>query len=243
MPGDGQARDEARRRKPRRRAPRPDPSDQPAVADNGAGSPERGGQRSGPDQPAPPDQTDQTDQTDQPRAPERLSASGTGAGSATNAQLGVWIGVDVGSVRVGVAASDPRAVLAVPVGTLRRDQPGNGDLTHLVEIVRERQAVMVVVGLPRNLSGVEGPAAQHARRYAEVLAARIVPVPVQLVDERLTTVVAHRRMAERGLRSRARRELVDQEAAVQILQHALDMRRGMSGPTATDPAGRPTDER
>jgi putative Holliday junction resolvase len=138
---------------------------------------------------------------------------------------GVRIGVDVGTVRVGVAASDPDGLLAVPVATLRRDARSDADIAELAEIVEQRQAVEVVVGLPRSLSGNDGPAARLARDYAALLAARIAPVPVRLVDERLTTVVAHRRMAERGLRSRARRGVVDQEAAVQILQHDLDTRR------------------
>lgn len=135
---------------------------------------------------------------------------------------GVRIGVDVGTVRVGVAASDPRGVLAVPVTTVARDRKGASDLDELAEIVRERHAVEVVVGLPASLSGREGPAAASAREYASALAARVAPVRVLLVDERLTTVVAHRRMAERGIRSRSRRAVVDQEAAVAILQSYLD---------------------
>lgn len=147
--------------------------------------------------------------------------------SGSDARRGVRIGVDVGSVRVGVAASDPDGMLAVPVTTLRRGgaRRGGSDLERLVEIITDRHAVEVVVGLPRHLSGREGQAVRHAREYAAVLSTRIAPVPVRLVDERLTTVAAHRRMAERGLRSRARRELVDQEAAVQILQHHLDILR------------------
>jgi putative Holliday junction resolvase len=116
-------------------------------------------------------------------------------------------------------------VLASPVTTLRRDPRAGADLDELAGIVRERDAVEVVVGLPRSLSGREGAAAEAARAYAELLAGRVAPVPVRLVDERLTTVAAHRRMAESGLGSRARRGLVDQEAAVQILQHVLDTSR------------------
>jgi putative holliday junction resolvase len=147
--------------------------------------------------------------------------------------VGVWLGVDVGTVRVGVSVSDPNGVLALPIGTLRRDVSGNSDLAQLAEFVRERQAVAVVVGLPRTLSGEEGPAARQARQYAQSLSDRVAPIPVRLVDERMTTAAAHRRMAEGGLSSRARRGLVDQEAAVQILQLALDVRRG--GPGAGDP--------
>ncbi|WP_239347376.1 MULTISPECIES: Holliday junction resolvase RuvX [unclassified Frankia] len=137
-------------------------------------------------------------------------------------RTGVWVGVDVGTVRVGIAASDPDARLAFPVTTLRRDPRTHRDLDELAIIIRDRQAVAVVVGLPARLSGAEGPAARQARAYADLLAARVAPVPVRLADERMTTVVAHRRMAERGMRARARRGVVDQEAAVQILQSVLD---------------------
>ncbi|MEX5633922.1 Holliday junction resolvase RuvX [Parafrankia sp. FMc2] len=161
--------------------------------------------------------------------------------SGRDAGRGVRIGVDVGSVRVGVAASDPDGLLAVPVTTLRRSGSGrrHTDVDELADIVRERHAVEVVVGLPRHLSGREGDAVRHAREYAEVLSSRVAPVPVRLVDERLTTVVAHRRMAERGLRSRARRDLVDQEAAVQILQHHLDIRRARGGTGGAARGGTP----
>jgi putative Holliday junction resolvase len=154
--------------------------------------------------------------------------------------IGVWLGVDVGTVRIGVSVSDPDGVLALPIGTLRRDVSDNSDLAQLAELVHERRAVAVVVGLPMTLSGEEGLAAERIRQYAQSLSARVAPIPVRLVDERLTTAVAHRRMAERGLSSRARRGLVDQEAAVQILQHALDVRRGAPGATA---AGGPTEDR
>ncbi|WP_374629009.1 Holliday junction resolvase RuvX [Frankia sp. AgPm24] len=153
------------------------------------------------------------------------------------ARPGVRVGVDVGSVRVGVAASDPDGLLAVPVTTLARDKRGRTDIDALAEIVAQRHAVEVVVGLPRQLSGQEGRAVDLVRKYAEVLAGRIAPIPVRFVDERLTTVAAHRRMAERGVRSRARRSLVDQEAAVQILQHDLDSRRGSGGSPGWTPEG------
>ncbi|WP_131747589.1 Holliday junction resolvase RuvX [Frankia sp. Cppng1_Ct_nod] len=148
-------------------------------------------------------------------------------------RAGVRIGVDVGTVRVGVAASDSDAMIAFPVGTLRRDPRMQRDLEELAIIIRDRRAVEVVVGLPTRLSGAEGPAARQAREYADLLAVRVAPVPVRLVDERMTTVVAHRRMAEGGMRARARRGLVDQEAAVQILQSVLDAPRGADPPDPT----------
>ncbi len=129
------------------------------------------------------------------------------------------IGVDVGSVRVGVAASDPDGILATPVATYDRKT----SLDQLVALVAEREAVEVVVGHPRHLSGKTGAAAQEAEAYAAALRERL-DVPVTLVDERLTTVTATRTLAERGVRGKAQRAVVDQAAAVAILQSALDAR-------------------
>ncbi|HVE98089.1 MAG TPA: Holliday junction resolvase RuvX [Mycobacteriales bacterium] len=140
----------------------------------------------------------------------------------TRQRRGVRIGVDVGTVRVGVAASDADGILATPVATLDRDPKGGRDLAELAELVRARDAVEVVVGLPRHLSGRSGPAAAAATAYAEDLAELVAPVPVRLVDERLSTVAAERTLADRGVGSRARRSVVDQAAAVVILQGALD---------------------
>jgi putative Holliday junction resolvase len=133
----------------------------------------------------------------------------------------VRIGVDVGSVRVGVALSDPDGILATPVATLARDVKGGADLDALAALVAEHGAVEVVVGHPRHLSGAAGTAAREAEAYAEALRGR-VGVPVRLVDERLTTVTATRTLAGRGVRGKAQRAVVDQAAAVAILQSALD---------------------
>lgn len=148
---------------------------------------------------------------------------------------GVRLGVDVGSVRVGVARSDPSGLLATPVETVARvpaAQPTatDADVLRVVEIVRELDAVEVVVGLPRTLAGGEGPAAAAARQYAAVLARSIGPVSVRLVDERLTTVDAHRALRESGVAGRRQRTVVDQVAAVLILQSALDEERGSGRP-------------
>jgi putative holliday junction resolvase len=141
---------------------------------------------------------------------------------------GVRLGVDVGTVRVGVAASDPGGVLATPLATLARDLRGGADLTKLARLVAEREAVEVVVGLPRSLSGRSGPAAKAAREYADALAERVDPIPVRLSDERLTTVAATRRLAEAGTRGRKGRQVVDRSAAVLILQGWLDASRRTS---------------
>jgi len=139
---------------------------------------------------------------------------------------GVWIGVDVGSVRVGVARSDPRGVLAVPVTTLARDTRKNSDISALVDLVREYEAVGVVVGLPRTLAGREGESARMARAYGHAVAAAIAPIPVEYVDERLSTVSAQRKLdAGANLRgARAKRAVIDQAAAVELLQHWLESR-------------------
>lgn len=138
---------------------------------------------------------------------------------------GIWIAVDVGSVRVGVARSDPRGVLALPVATLARDVRSGSDLSDLARLVGEYEAVGVVVGLPRTLAGREGPAAQAAREYGAALAGLIAPVPVEYLDERLTTVSAQRKLQQNGVRSRAGRAVIDQAAAVELLEHWLDALR------------------
>jgi putative Holliday junction resolvase len=150
----------------------------------------------------------------------------------TGVRAGVRLGIDVGTVRVGVAVSDQDGLLATPLTTLARNAATAADVEAVAVLVDEHHAVEVIVGLPRSLSGREGPAAAAARRYADLLAARIAPVPVRLIDERLTTVTAERTLAERGVRGRNRRQVVDQAAAVVILQSALDAdrvaRRGSS---------------
>src|SRR5665647_1934765 len=135
-------------------------------------------------------------------------------------RAGVRLGVDVGSVRVGLAASDPGGVLATPVETIERDLGSGTDLGVIAAVVLERHVLEVIVGLPRSLAGDEGPAAAGA--YAVALAARISPIPVRLIDERLTTIDAHRQLRDSGMAGRAQRAVVDQAAAVLILQATLD---------------------
>lgn len=142
-----------------------------------------------------------------------------------SARRGVRLAVDVGAVRVGLAASDPDGLLASPVETLARDTARLRDVDRVVAEAAARDAVEVVVGLPRSLSGEEGRAARAARDYAVVLARRLAPVPVRLVDERLSTVGAHRALRDAGLRGRRHRAVVDQVAAVLVLQTVLDAER------------------
>jgi putative Holliday junction resolvase len=135
---------------------------------------------------------------------------------------GVRLGIDPGDARVGVARSDPTGFLATPVETVRR---GKGDLARIAKILAEEEAVEVVMGLPRSLSGGEGPAAAKVREFAAALARRVSPVPVRLVDERMTTVSAEAMLRDQGRKGGKRRAVVDQAAAVLILQHALDTER------------------
>lgn len=136
----------------------------------------------------------------------------------------VWFGVDVGTVRVGIARSDPSGLLASPVVTLARDAAGGSDLLELAQLVAEGDTAGVVVGLPRTLAGREGESARMARDYAAQLAERIAPIPVELTDERLSTVSAERTLRTRGVRGKSKRAVVDQAAAVVILQQWLDTR-------------------
>lgn len=138
---------------------------------------------------------------------------------------GVRLGIDPGDARIGVARSDPSGFLATPVETVKR---GRGDVVRLLEIVREEEAgpvIEVVVGLPRSLKGGENPATAKVREFTASLARRLAPTPVRLVDERLTTVSAEAMLRDRGRKGQDRRAVVDQAAAVFILQHALDTER------------------
>jgi putative Holliday junction resolvase len=137
------------------------------------------------------------------------------------------LAIDVGSVRIGVASSDPDGKLATPLTTIKR---GKGDLAQIAKLCEERDVIEVVVGLPTGLSGTEGKAAAHARAFATELAALIAPVRVRLVDERFTTTLAHSAMRASGQDSRQRRGTVDRAAAALLLQSALDAERLTGGP-------------
>lgn len=156
-------------------------------------------------------------------------------------ERGVRLGVDVGTVRIGVARSDPDGLVATPVETVARAASGPAvpaagdgptapaDVARIVEIVGEESAVVVYVGLPRSLSGAEGSSALAVRDYSVTLARALAPVPVRLVDERMTTVSAHQALHASGRSGRKHRAVVDQVAAVMILQSALDTERSSGG--------------
>lgn len=151
---------------------------------------------------------------------------------------GVRLGVDVGQARVGLASSDPDGILATPVTTLARDRSGRADVQHVADEASARDAIEVVVGLPMGLSGREGDAAASARAWAIALKKLIPTIPVRLVDERLTTVDAHRSLHESGLAMREHRARVDQQAAVLILQVVLDSERRTGQPAGELVGGR-----
>lgn len=140
---------------------------------------------------------------------------------------GVRLGIDPGDARIGVASCDPSGILATPVETVQR---GAGDLDRIAAIADEAGAVLLYVGLPRSLRGGEGPSAAKVRTFTRELADRVAPRPVRLVDERMSTVTAEAVLRERGKKGKKRRAVVDQAAAVVILQGALDAERAQGKP-------------
>ncbi|MGY1618406.1 Holliday junction resolvase RuvX [Geodermatophilus sp. SYSU D00691] len=143
------------------------------------------------------------------------------------ARRGRVLGIDVGTVRVGVALSDATGTLASPLETVKRAKDGS-DLDRIAALVAEHEVTEVVVGEPRHLSGASGASAEDAATYSRALADRIGSVPLHHVDERLSTVTAANSLREAGRDSRAQRSVIDQAAAVVILQHFLDSRRSSS---------------
>lgn len=149
--------------------------------------------------------------------------------SEANFPRGVKLGVDVGMVRVGLASCDGDEILATPVKTLGRDLKKNSDVKIVVKEALSRGACQIFVGLPRTMKGEEKASAEMARSYAGVLATLLAragaDIPVHLVDERLSTVSAHQSLHQAGMSSREHRKVVDQVAAVEILQHAITMQK------------------
>ena len=140
------------------------------------------------------------------------------------------MGVDAGTVRVGIAACDGAGLLATPVSVVRRDSRHGRDIEAIARVVAERAAIEVVVGLPRTLRDAEGTAARKARDFARVIAKRVAPVVVRLVDERLSTVTASQAMHAAGQSTRQQRSRIDAAAAAVILQSALDAERNTGSP-------------
>ena len=139
------------------------------------------------------------------------------------ASAGRVLGLDLGDARIGVAVSDPERRLAVSIGTIHVGQPP-GELKAVAALVGEHGISLVVLGLPLSMSGEAGPRAHHARQFAEALRA-VLEVPVELQDERLSTVEAERELRAAGVKGRDRRVVVDRTAAAVILQAWLDAHR------------------
>lgn len=144
----------------------------------------------------------------------------------------VWMGVDLGNARVGIAFSDPELTMAFPYDNLMAAGDYFSTLPEVVRLVEQHDVDRVIVGYPLLLNGSEGHSAKKAKRWARQLGKRLegaladssVPIPVVLHDERLTTVMAHRDLSGAGRDSRQHRSVVDQQSAVLILQSALDRR-------------------
>ena len=147
------------------------------------------------------------------------------------------VALDLGKQRVGVAVSDSGGRMAVPSTTVERTGDEVRDRARVVAEIRELEAERVVIGLPLSLDGSEGPAAAWARAEASALAAALGDVPVELYDERLTTVSAQRALVAAGVRGRNRRRVVDQVAAAVLLQAWLDGGRGQDGGRGTGTGG------
>ncbi len=139
---------------------------------------------------------------------------------------GVRLGIDVGTARIGIARSDLHGMLATPVETVPR---GAGDIARIRELVSEIDAVEIIVGLPLALSGRETASTGDAKEFAGRLSTACA-VPVRLVDERLSTVSANSALRASGRNAKNSRSVVDQVAAVIILQHALDFERSADSP-------------
>lgn len=148
---------------------------------------------------------------------------------------GVRLGIDVGKARVGVARCDPDGMLAVPVETVQRSERS---LARIAEIAAEYEPLEFVVGLPVNMQGADTPSTADAREFAAALQ-RLTAVPVRMMDERLSTVTAHAALRSSGRTQRNSRSIVDQVAAVVLLQHAIDTEKSTGNPAGSVV---PTDE-
>lgn len=160
---------------------------------------------------------------------------------------GVRLGVDVGRARVGLATTDPAAILATPVATLQRDAKYLNDLHRIVDEATERQAVRIYVGDPINLKGNKTASTEDAYLFAQhlarLLAAAELTTQVRLIDERLSTVSASQKLHQAGVSSRNQRSVIDQLAAVAILEHAMMLENNTGANTGTLVAAEQEDNR
>lgn len=154
----------------------------------------------------------------------------------TPVRSGVRLGIDVGRARIGVARSDPHALLATPLETVQRDVRGQADIERILALAAETEAMELVVGLPIGLSGHRTASTDDAEEFARHLAAASA-LPVRLVDERLSTTQAQGQLRAAGKKTKHTRGVIDQAAAVVILQHALDAERSRGEAPGTLVAG------
>jgi putative Holliday junction resolvase len=138
------------------------------------------------------------------------------------------VGLDLGTKRIGVAVSDPSGTVATPHSVLQRTGSRAADHRAVAAVVAEYEAELLVVGLPRSMDGSLGPAARGALAEVDELAGA-VPVPVETVDERLTTVSADRVLRDAAVKGDARRRVIDKVAAAILLQTWLDGSAGRAG--------------
>ncbi len=140
---------------------------------------------------------------------------------------GIRLGIDWGGARIGIAACDPAGTLAYPVETV---PAGPGAIPRIQALAAEYEPLELVLGLPRTLAGTESYAAAVIRKAAAELAAALPGLPIRLVDERLTTAVASRQLGHAGRSARRQRRIIDQAAAVAILEGALAQERASGEP-------------
>ena len=139
---------------------------------------------------------------------------------------GRWVGLDVGKKTIGLAISDPEGTLATSLTTLHRTKL-KADLTELKKLIKEREAVALVVGLPLNMDGTEGPRCQSVRRFVEDML-KFIDMPVAFWDERLSTVSATETLIEGDVSRDKRKQVVDKVAASYILQSILENRKNLT---------------
>ena len=145
-------------------------------------------------------------------------------------RTGVRLGIDYGAARIGVARSDRDGLMAVPVATLKADEK---PLDQIKDLLSEFAVFEIIVGMPLNMSGTRGPSAHAAQAFARELASVAAPVAVRTIDERLSTVESSRSLAAAGRNTRNSKSVIDQAAAVTILQSAWDSERRTQRPAGT----------
>jgi putative Holliday junction resolvase len=138
-----------------------------------------------------------------------------------------WMGLDVGEKRIGIAISDPLEITAQGYMVLQRTNSFRKDLEFLCQLMSEREIEGLVIGLPKNMNGTEGPMAEKVRGFGDQLS-KLVNLPIIYWDERLSTGSAEKALLEADLSRRKRRSQIDKVAAVIILQNFLDAKTGMN---------------